>query len=462
MIDTIVLYINNINQYESIFEKFYNPTQKSNSYTTAIIDEDTGEYIESRKSTVNIYHDTNRVLPITHRNSLNIGSSHYTLTTFLNMSRNRLEFNFSIPKYIFGTNILQFIPLFDQSPFYVFTHLMAFLQKFIKDTFIVEPLKEDIEINRLDLCYNQHFLSKDDALQYLDQQKELLVKFARSSKNNYRTYDTSLMYITRRYSWKIYHKGTEFKKNDYPAIMKAGNKNNLDLMFLQNESDKILRYEMTFRNSFINYLLKYYLFSSKVAADMAIFNHHPVKRFYQRYQELSPERSFNKKNKTEIEKFVSRTKQFSLASAFDKITRHDLLIHQSNVTFDQDIFTMMYNVFWDKVRQYQLTTTVSIAQLQHKIKEVNDKVKHYKKLGIKGQKAKDSSRLVIAALLFQHMNIDHLKQYIPERTFYDLKKDMSNLGIGSNSTMLNIPQPKIDYSDYKIIFLNYIHLWHGF
>jgi len=51
-------------------------------------------------------------------------------------------------------------------------------------------------------------------LKYLEQQKKLKDKYSRSSTNGAGDYDTSLTYKTKRYSFKIYHKGTEFRQND--------------------------------------------------------------------------------------------------------------------------------------------------------------------------------------------------------------------------------------------------------
>lgn len=461
MIDTIVIYINNLDKYPTIYEKFYSPVQGKNSVTTAMVDKETGEIIESNQMAVNIYHDTNRVLPLSHRSNINLPSSHYSLSYFVNTSRNRLEFNFSIPKYLFGTNILQFINLYDQNAYYTFSELQLFLYKFFKEQFIQEPLKEDVEINRIDLCYNQFFNSKDEALQYLDKQKELLVKYARSSKNNYRTYDTSLMYVTRRYSFKIYHKGEEFYKHDYKEMVRMGNPKDYDLMFLQQQADCILRYEMTFRNSFINYLMGHYFFHSKTAGDYHIYRTHPVSLFYRKLVAWGNDRSFTKGKKTVAEQFAARGKKFSMRSAFDHTNNPMVLKDQDAVTFDSIIFQILYNAFWDKVKQYQLETSIDYAGIVNRIKEYNKNNKLKNKLRTRDQNGLNFSRLLVPALLSQFVNLESLASLLPRTTMHRLRADLKKIGLTTKSVNITVVKPKIDYSDYKIFMQKYIHTWNG-
>ncbi|MBN8785456.1 MAG: hypothetical protein J0I84_00045, partial [Terrimonas sp.] len=215
MIDTIVLRIHNISKYKRLYDQFYRPTKEKNSITKAYIDEDSGEYMEMGYSAALVFHDNNRVLPLMHRSAVYVPSSHYSVSYVISTQKDFLEFNFSIPKYIWSTNVMQFINLFDNSETILFGELQKFITEFINDNCHERPLMDDIEINRIDFCYNQFFNSKDDALAYLAEQNKLLVKYARSSGNKFRSYDTSIMYVTRRYSFKIYHKGTEFAKNDY-------------------------------------------------------------------------------------------------------------------------------------------------------------------------------------------------------------------------------------------------------
>src|SRR5205085_12548093 len=129
--------------------------------------------------------------------------------------------------------------------------LISFLRKFFHWEFMMCTVQfTDVEINRIDVCFNQVFKSKDDALLYLEYQKRLKKKYARDENGVMRGYETSLMYVTSRYSAKIYHKGTEYEKHDKKEHLKY-NKEKATQYFktekLQAIADRVLRYELTLR-----------------------------------------------------------------------------------------------------------------------------------------------------------------------------------------------------------------------
>lgn len=444
MIDTIILRINNLSKYNQLYEQYFAPSQKKNTTTVAQIDKDSGEIKEFAKTNAYIFHDTNRFLPLTHRSNINIASSHYSLSYQINTTLDFLEFNFSIPKYLYSTNVLQFIDLYNQDTHTTYLKLFNFITNFIEMNMIQKPLFEDVEINRLDLCYNQMFNTKSDALQYLDEQKKLLVKYARSSKNNYRSYDTSLMYITTRYSFKIYHKGTEFKKNDYKQLVKANNPKNLPLQYFLDESDKMLRYEMTFRKSQINYLLQHYFYVSKNSALHEKYNDYYLVKFNKRL--------INQIGVKQYDKHKKRSKQICLSSAFNHTNDIEILYNSSAVNFDETLFTILHNEFYFKIKQYQLNQKLSVAEVIDAIKTNKDNTKLKNQLRRKPLTAASTYRMVSAALLSQYINIDELKKLLPEPTFYRLKSDLKKVGITSNQTELQIPTPRTDYFDYLLSF----------
>ena len=148
-------------------------------------------------------------------------SSHYSFSYHINFMRDFIEFNFSIPKYQFGTNILMFIEHDRDKEFKMFSSqtleynlqksyklLSNFIANFFKREFTICNIDlKNVEINRIDVCFNQVFNSKEDALLYLEYQKKLKKKNARDEQGVMHDWTTSLMYKTRRYSAKIYHKG---------------------------------------------------------------------------------------------------------------------------------------------------------------------------------------------------------------------------------------------------------------
>lgn len=444
MIDTIILRIHNIDKYKTIYEKFYNPTKKKHSQTVAVVDESTGLLEETTYTNALLFHDTDRVLPLIHRNNISLPSNHYSVSYKADFNKKEIEFNFSIPKYEYSTNVMQFISMYDQGYMMCFKMLVVFIKDFIKQTFDQEPIMEDVEINRIDLCYNQFFLKKEDALTYLDEQKKLLVKYARSSKNNFRSYDTSLMYITQRYSFKIYHKGTEFKKNDYRELVKNGNPKNLPLQELQEHADCILRYEMTFRNTMLQYLTKHHFFISSDKALYPEYAFHPVSKFYRSLVSNGLMKEYEKKK--------NRKMIFTLKSVFDTTRNIEFLYNSDAVTFDETIFRICFDTFWKKVNDYQLSEAVNVPNLAAQIKRYNDDNKIKRHYTSKQVNDKNVSRILTAALLSHYHNIDDLKNYLPQRTFYRMKADLKKVGLSSLNCHLGFPKPSLDYSDYKIYF----------
>lgn len=444
MIDTIVLRINHIQKYPKIYEQFYAPQKKKGTITQAYVDKDTGEILENSLLASFIFHDTNRILPLMHRSHSHVASSHYSLSYCLNPAADCLEFNFSIPKYLYSTNVLQFINIHDQSSHVIFLELMHFINKFLKENFIHTPLYEDVEIHRLDLCYNQFFNSQNDALQYLDEQKKLLSKYARSSKNNFRSYDTSLMYITRRYSFKIYHKGTEFKKKDYKELVKL-NPKGLPLQYLQDQANNILRYEMTFRKSMMNYLVQHYFNASKTEANYTAYAHHPYTKFCRWLVMYAEAKTYDR--------YVRTQKSFTIKSEFDMNCTNDVIFDSKNITFDETVFTLMHNTFIDKIKQYQVVNACSVAGVVDKINQHNENNELKNTLRRKKENNLGTYRLISAALLIMKgFKIDEFKQYMPQSSLYRLKADLKKVGVTDKHADLNMPVPRIDYLDYKIYF----------
>lgn len=461
MLDTIHFRIHNLNKNATI--KHQLSTTGKTGQTTAEISRSTLETLQGDTIRVNLFHDTDNILPFVRRDSFNIPSSHYSVSYVLNEITDRIDFNVSIPKFEWGTNILQYIPYYDQSAAAIFNLIHTFFSKFFR-YLNSSPPYEDIEIVRLDLCYNQFFVDKKQALTYLDSQKQLAVKYARSSKNNYRTYETSLFYHTRRYSFKIYHKGTEFEQNDRKEMLK---KNQDTIHFLnlteqqkrdinrkqykivsinklQYEADRILRYEMTFRGSYMNYLLKQFIFS-KDGDNKSIYSN--VFDRMVRYD--------NRVGAKAIDYFKDNSLKFYLATEWDRPNK-DLNVYLKYLkgTFNFHLFQMMYDRFWQKVKDYQLNIPMSPYDVLAKINEHNKTVELKNQFASKSnqRQQKEANRLLISAMLSQYMDIENLKKYLPKSTFFRLKSELNKLGINMYNNNHTIPAPPVDYLEYRYIF----------
>lgn len=458
MIDTIVLRINNFKKYPKLYEQYYNPQKNNNSVSQSYVNTQTGEFIENDFTMSAIYHDTNRVIPFAFRSSINLPSSHYSVIVEFNLKSDYIQFSFAIPKYIYGTNLLQFVNIYNQDYDVCFSKFKIFITDFIKENLTEKPLFEDIEIFRIDLCYNQFFNTKEDSLNYLDEQKKLLIKYSRASNNNYRSYDTSLMYITKRYSFKIYHKGTEFKKNDYKELVKNNEYFDYPLQEFLDISDTILRYEMTFRKSYLNYILRYYFFNTHEKLKSPLYTNHPLTKFGEELTNyVEGNMNYNGRFKTGVEDWFRNSKKFCLSSIFDLPPDFSMCYMSDVVTFDKYIFRLLFNKFWEKIKQYQLTEYIDVNNVLNKIRDFNKTIteKNYY-LTVQKQK-KNEWRLLSAALLTQHIPLLEFKKYMPTTSFKRLKTDLKKIGITEKATKLDFPIPKLDYLDYRLYFSKYHH-----
>lgn len=204
-------------------------------------------------------------------------SSHYKLIITVDWFDDVIKFNFSVPKYFYGHNIAQAVQSpcdkdfnftyhsFDEIKDLGYQRMMRYLYTFFDSEFPTIKIDyTDLKLKRLDLCYNQIFQTSNDALEYLELQKSVKKKFLREQQGC-QTFETSIFYWNKNYSVKIYHKGTEYKKNDkneHIRINTIKKANIFDVEYLQQISDRILRYEITIRPSYMSYLYNNYLFRS--------------------------------------------------------------------------------------------------------------------------------------------------------------------------------------------------------
>ncbi|HEY8657511.1 MAG TPA: phage/plasmid replication protein [Hanamia sp.] len=437
MIDTINFRLNHVSKYPLTLLKYEATTRTGQ--TVVEIDKDTGEVFENSKIRAILHHDSDSIIPLSKRAALHIPSSNYDLSYFYNITQDFITFEFSIPKYLYGTNIVQFVRFFSQDCDVIYDLLIDLVNGFFRK-YTYEPIDmADVELTRLDLCYNQFFNSKYDALSYLGEQKELLSKFCRNSKNDFRTYDTSLLYVTKRYSFKIYHKGTEFKKNDRKELIKKNpTKHSLD--DLQDISDRILRYEITFRKAQIDYLFeknhlhdKYlgFLKNERTRKSMRLVN----RKFYDR-----------------AIVFCEQSKHYVFAPV-----KTNEAVENQMVGFDRTIFACMFSFFWDYVKKYQLTRRLSAKEVALAIDEKNAKRDTAVSEALRRKLSFNKNTLVILALLAQHENLVDIRKsgLFNERTFYRYLAKLKEIGVVSDGRLLDMPPPSLDYMEYKAYFGHY-------
>jgi hypothetical protein len=285
MVDSICLKITNLMQYQWIGEVL-NLETKRQGITVLNCECLEGDYQNKIAAIKEIrYNDTGK-RKVFYSNKIFLPSSHYYLAYKIDDIANCVDFNFSIPKYLYGTNIIQFVPhVTDRKNYHArsdvenfeyvkritFDRLMAFLDFFINQLKYQQVengkvvkytiSKRDVEIVRLDLCFNQYFKSFDDAITYLTYQKRIKKSYIRDNSNNHTDWGSSIFLQADTYVAKIYHKGKEYssssgERKHHEAINKKAGKCIFPVDKLQEEADKILRYEISFKNGYISRIYK--------------------------------------------------------------------------------------------------------------------------------------------------------------------------------------------------------------
>lgn len=286
MIDTIILRVHNVMKYETLIKRLELDSMKNGGFTTETAKVDADEVKRLRGMG---YKKPKEIIEILRMNKsgdflvkTQVGkqmnaSNHYAFTYFINWTKDHIEFNFSVPKYKYGSNVLMFVEHYvDRDYNYpqcsTLEHnirrapdfIMQFIRYFLRKEFPLDKIDfSDVEVNRIDVCFNQMFRTRDEALKYLEYQKRLKKKYAKEEEGVMREYATSLMYTTKRYSAKIYHKGSEYRNNDYKEHLKINKEKGRDYFRtekFQMFADRMLRYELTMRNTQMNYLHKHNIF----------------------------------------------------------------------------------------------------------------------------------------------------------------------------------------------------------
>ena len=283
MIDTIIIRLHNLEKYNRLIRLLETINNNGITTETGIVDRNEMDKLhkkgyKSAKQKIDILkiRRTGDFLVKTRRGSKNNSSGHYEFSYLIDLTQDHLEINFSIPKYVYGMNVLMYVEHRRDRDYKYFENnlleyniskapelLIAFLNNFLKIEFIDKIDLEDVEINRIDVCFNQVFKTRAEALYYLEYQKKLRKKHCRVEGGLPIDYGTSLMHSTKRNSVKIYHKGSEYRVNDlkhHKNINEEKGNQYFKTDKISELADKILRYEVTIRRAELNYLFKHNIF----------------------------------------------------------------------------------------------------------------------------------------------------------------------------------------------------------
>ncbi len=227
-------------------------------------------------------------IPLRWSDGKHIKSSNHEVAVTYDYSRKFLEINVSIPKYFFGNNVIEIITpphskyfsVNNLSPYQHIKFWRSSIKKVLYKLLLIFsgsnflPLDwTDVEIFRIDLCVNQVFDTKHEALRYLDLQKRYHKKYISKTSSAENLFPTSITFKTKNYYAKIYHKGTEFAKQSKKIRqqcheraragenLEGSNILNSEKMIpeLQEYADRVLRYEFEFKASELTYIFNHRL-----------------------------------------------------------------------------------------------------------------------------------------------------------------------------------------------------------
>jgi hypothetical protein len=491
MIDTIIMRVHDLKKHDALV-KYINLNFKGSTKNTAYLTDEENEAIKNSpaingKNYIDYFWNPEKgtsLIRYRTQDKLN-NSGHYYFHVFENVDLDYLEFNFSIPKYIYGTNIFMFCDHFKNKNFNFarnssldfnlkssYDRLILFIRDFFSREFVFENIVDfnDVEINRIDLCFNQVFLDKYYALEYLEYQKKLRKKNLTVKSDNFREYETSIMYKTKRYSVKIYHKGAEYIKHDRKENLRINQEKKreyFDIEGLQSFSDKILRYEVTIRDTMLSYLFNHKLFRKNCSVHKA------------RYEIYKKVEAAKLKN----DRIASRTGTYKLDffktkyienHPFIKIDRDDLIIHKkmsnllnrnrkflvksnpaidafnsktfsaafdSRAFFSKSLFIECARFFKTFIMEFQIKEKPSECVVRDRITKYN--FEHHEKLP-----EKEMLKLYV---LLQNFSFDDImkKGLYSRATFYRYKSRFNKIGINQNSLIVteHIEAP-VDLAQY--------------
>ena len=154
----------------------------------------------------------------------------YSYEIFFRIFEERIDIEFSLPKFIYGTNTFELYTHSNYIKLSPYQLLIVSIKKFFKDIFFNVPVDFGlVQIQRFDFCFNQVYKSYEDSLKALN-----YIKLKHSAVADKLNYKFGYVELTKSNYLKIYHKGEEFKKHDSKKIF---DKN------IFNFSQNILRFE---------------------------------------------------------------------------------------------------------------------------------------------------------------------------------------------------------------------------
>lgn len=483
MIDTITLRIHDISLHADLERNLKQKNDPTKGFRKDHFEEQEDIHPDARKlfGSHITYFDTGKVQTILQASEFK-SSYHYAISNRIDYHNDYIELSFSIPKYIYSTNIVQFIPHFSSPTFLMeqnsfieynlansYQWLRIFLNRFFQHEFPDCKLEyQNVEINRIDLCYNQVFNSKDDALTYLNDLRKIRKKFSRNTSRMF-NYTTSFSYVSRRYSFKIYHKGTEYRSHDRQKHNQINRDypNTFDVERLQEVADNILRYEATFRGSYLAYAFEQNLFKphcehfqSGKTLQKDIENHP------ERIKNLDPSekfliklyRHYTSKKKTFMWKVTPSEKRIIEHTDYSAIKSRDIKnFPQLNYApFSEELFSLLCDKFKSFLDEFRVLENISTQDIVRKAEEYNHRIQ-YDKEAFKGIKPDNKHKVNIMRLQllldfckeknYTFSDLKHLG-FLPKSTYYLYLGQLKKLGVSEKNLTFDTINVRFDLRNY--------------
>jgi hypothetical protein len=291
MIDTIKIKLHNLKKHSRVYDlsiandDIIKTMPKRGKKNHEVGEYDLLEYGRLIDRQVHYYQKDSKAVEVLKVHNRFSPSSHYSLKAYINPIKDCIVYEFSVPKYFFGTNVLMALPMPNEpNYFYIkggndtfeyirktyYNNIAKYIQGFFKFEYPeCEIDYTDVEIVQFDICWNQVFNDKRDSLKYLEHQKAIKKNYLRPDSRFYMNYETSIFYGGSGYKAEIYHKGSEYAKNDrkkHEKINERYQKKGLKPVFnvdaIQALADRTLRYEVSLRGEKLSYLFNEHIFRS--------------------------------------------------------------------------------------------------------------------------------------------------------------------------------------------------------
>lgn len=412
-----------------------------------------------------------------------------------------IEFNFSIPKFLYGNNVMQLVDHLNEPNFvfyrnndfwncgklafekltqsvsrFVARHLGGYFDEKTRTGMVHKSM---IEIRRIDLCYNLFFNTQSDCEYYLSQLRGIKRKGIRDTSKQI-DYFKGFYSHSKDFTVKVYHKGTEFKKHDYSKVKKRFGEELAESILLT--ANNIARIEVEYRPGYISEIFRTNLKNTNPYIYKCISMSRSVsKSGYCELRDIKytldglgpPGQNFVKftpevKSMVKLgDKLRARDSTFWFRSSehysLNKLAPIDALNQYTyKEIFDSKTFALVLENFKNHFMRFQLNDYNALDQLNILLKVKSEQQFKIALAEIGGTLMNVGDYSVRSAKMFLDLLRDNTwdeiraKGVVSDRMFYRYKKLFKNLGIHGQKITEYDFKVKFDYSNY----FNQIHEWY--